>query len=255
MGHPRTSTNNLLASHNLPTSDTNHLPPPPNQAPLYFPDGGARWLDAFAASGEPVLPLTQHALDFPTYHTTGPRDPRTPLTISDNWALNDAREAYRREHHALMRARGVDVLLCPAYPAACARQAAARYWLYSAVWNILDLPAAVLPSGLRCDRDVDVVEEGYVPRGPRDEEVWKDCEFCFSFFLVFLFSCYFAFSLPLITKAARCRYQRHAWLMNMADDPELFHGFPVALQVVGKRFRDEDVLAAAKVLDAALKSS
>lgn len=195
-----------------PTAETNH-PPPPDQAPLYFPDGGARWLDAFAASGEPVLPLTQHALDFPTYHTTtttSPRDPRTPLTISDNWALNDAREAYRREHHALMRARGVDVLLCPAYPAACARQAAARYWLYSAVWNILDLPAAVLPSGVRCDRDVDVVEEGYVPRGPRDEEVWKDCEFFFPFFfLFFLFPsfpsivfCFFRFfpsDFPLVT--------------------------------------------------------
>lgn len=42
--------------------------------------------------------------------------------------------------------------------------------------------------------------------------------------------------------------------MHVADDPELFHGFPIALQLVGKRFRDEDVLAAAKVLDAALKS-
>lgn len=169
---------------------------PPQQAPLYFADGGARWLDAFAASGEPILPLTQHALDFATYHTTTtstttstpsippPRDPRTPISVSDNWALNDAREAYRREHHARMRAAGVDVLLCPAYPAACARQAAARYWLYSAVWNILDLPAAVLPSGVRCDRAVDVAEGDYVPRGPRDEEVWKDCQF-FSFFFSF----------------------------------------------------------------------
>lgn len=40
----------------------------------------------------------------------------------------------------------------------------------------------------------------------------------------------------------------------VADDPELFHDFPIPLQLVGKRFTDEEVLAALKVLDGALKS-
>lgn len=42
--------------------------------------------------------------------------------------------------------------------------------------------------------------------------------------------------------------------MAMLDDPELYHGFPIPLQLVGKRFMDEEVLAALKVLDGALKA-
>lgn len=175
-------------------------------APLYFPEGGQRWLAAFATTGEPILPLTQHALDFA--RSTG----KVPLSVTDNWDLNAARETYRREHHALMRARGVDFILCPAYAGAGVLQGGARYWHYTAIWNILDLPAVVVPSRVRCGgATVDGREEGYVPRNARDEEEWG------------------------------------------VYDPGLFEGFPVAVQLVGKRFRDEDVLAAAKVLDGALK--
>lgn len=168
---------------------TRPLPSP--QAPLYFPDGGKRWLDAFAASGEPVLPLTQHALDFSL------RTGKVPLSVTDNWDLNVARETYRREHHALMRARGVDFILCPTYPGAGVLQGGARYWNYSAIWNILDLPAAVLPSGLACDRALDPREEGYVPRGEADEEVWKDCEYLLLFSLPSFFFLFFFF-LPIL---------------------------------------------------------
>lgn len=34
----------------------------------------------------------------------------------------------------------------------------------------------------------------------------------------------------------------------MQDDPELFDGLPIALQLAGKRFKDEEVLAAVKLL-------
>lgn len=39
------------------------------------------------------------------------------------------------------------------------------------------------------------------------------------------------------------------------DDPDLFDGFPIALQVAGKRFKDEEVLAFTKLLDAVLKGT
>lgn len=38
------------------------------------------------------------------------------------------------------------------------------------------------------------------------------------------------------------------------DDPDLFHDFPIALQIVGKRYKDEEVLKVTKVVDNALKS-
>lgn len=141
-----------------------------------------------------------------------------------------------------MKSRGVDFILCPTYPGAGVLQGGAKYWNYSAIWNILDLPAAVLPSGVRCDKTVDVRVEGFQAKGELDEEEWKACKFSFLFvFLALLWA---------VSSGGRARLTEPYF----TDDPDLFHGFPVALQLVGKRFRDEDVLAAAKVLDAALKS-
>lgn len=124
-----------------------------------------------------MLPLTQHAISF----SLNSPNKKVPISVADNWDLNLARETYRREHHLLMKARGVDFILCPTYPGAGVLQGGARYWHYSAVWNILDLPAAVLPSGVRCDRAVDGRDEGYEPRGELDEEEWGACK-CFEIF-------------------------------------------------------------------------
>ncbi|KUI61470.1 hypothetical protein VP1G_08646 [Cytospora mali] len=176
-------------------------------APLYFPDGGQRNLDEFNKTGEPALPLSLHAFDFAN------KSGKIPLSVHANWALNYDREQYRRQHHALMKERGVDFILGPTYVGAGVLQGGAKYWGYTSIWNILDLPSAVLPSGLVCDKNVDVKDVDYKPRNETDEEEWK------------------------------------------AYDPELFHGFPIALQIAGKRYKDEEVLAASKVLDAALKGT
>jgi amidase len=57
-----------------------------------------------------------------------------------------------------MKARGVDVILCPAYFGAGEIQGQARYWNYTAVWNILDQPAVTFPSGLCVDKEVDIID-------------------------------------------------------------------------------------------------
>ncbi|KAJ0167053.1 putative amidase [Colletotrichum tanaceti] len=169
---------------------------------LYFPQGPKPYLDTFAESGEPTLALTQHAFNF-----SRPE----PLSVAENWDLNYKREAYRREYHALMKRLGVDLILCPAYVGAGVLQGGAEYWNYTAIWNVLDQPAAILPSGLRVDKSVDRLDEGYEPRNPDDEKEWR------------------------------------------AYDPELFDGMPICLQLVGRRFQDEEVLQAAKLVDQVLK--
>lgn len=39
----------------------------------------------------------------------------------------------------------------------------------------------------------------------------------------------------------------------MADDPELFHGTPIALQLVRKYWQDESLVDAAKLVEAAIR--
>ncbi|KAI3542006.1 amidase [Colletotrichum filicis] len=126
--------------------------------------GPKPYLDTFAESGEPVLPLTEHAFRF---------SKAEPLTVAENWNLNYRREAYRRDYHALMKHRGVDVILCPAYVGAGVLQGGAEYWNYTAIWNVLDQPAAILPSGLKVDKAIDKPEEDYTPRNDHDAKEWK----------------------------------------------------------------------------------
>ncbi|KAF9879590.1 amidase [Colletotrichum karsti] len=169
---------------------------------LYFPDGGERIRQALASSGEPLLPLTEHALSF-----SAPK----PLTISDNWDLNLEREKYRREYHALMKARGVDVLLCPAYPGVGALQGQAKYWNYTSIWNVLDQPAVTFPSGVVANRTKDIPDADFQPRSEIEAREWD------------------------------------------AYDRDLFDGVPVSVQLVGKHHQDEELLAAARLVEAALR--
>ncbi|EQL03521.1 amidase [Ophiocordyceps sinensis CO18] len=169
---------------------------------LYLADGGFRIRSAMASTGEPVLPLTEQLLSF-----ANPNG----LTVLDNWKLNSRRDQYRREYHGLMRSTGVDMILCPAYVGVGALQGQPKYWAYTAVWNILDQPAAVFPSGLCVDGKIDAFDSHYKPRSIDDGREWK------------------------------------------AYDAELFDGLPIALQLVGKHCRDEEVLQAAKLVEDALQ--
>lgn len=162
LGHHRKSL--LLFTYGPPLSL------PPAQTPLYFPDGGDIYLEEFAKTGEKALPLTNHAFEFAR------KSGKTPISVFDNWKLNYEREKYRRDHAAVMKEHGVDFILCPAYVGAGVLQGGAKYWNYTAIWNILDLPSSVLPSGLKCVKDVDVRDEAYKTRGEQDEEEWKACK-------------------------------------------------------------------------------
>lgn len=86
-----------------------------------------------------------------------------------------------------------------------------QYWNYTAIWNLVDLPSVVFPSGITVDPKVDVLTEQdkkYVPRNEVDEREWRKYE-----------------------------------------APERYEGASVGLQIAGRRFKDEETLAAAKVVE------
>jgi amidase len=165
---------------------------------LYFPDGAACQRGLVAESGEPLLPLTEWAFNYSR---------KEPLTIGENWDYNVKREKYRADYHALMKSRGVDFILSPTYVGVASELSTSQYWNYTAIWNILDQPTVVFPSGLYQDPAIDEKEEGYTPR----------------------------------SEVEKREFEKYA-------DPEVFRGAPIALQFTGKHFRDEETLAAAKVV-------
>ncbi|GLB01684.1 hypothetical protein AtubIFM57258_000094 [Aspergillus tubingensis] len=173
---------------------------------MYFPDGALSQRKLIAQTGEPILPLTAWAFDYSS---------PTPLTMAESWTLNVQRDVYRDEYHALMRSRGVDFILCPAYAGVASVLRESHYWNYTAVWNILDQPAVVFPSGLSVDAQLDQLTSEHKTYKPRDE------------------------------------VDQREW--SKYTGPERYEGAPIGLQLVGKHFKDEETLAAGALVDGILK--
>lgn len=55
--------------------------------------------------------------------------------------------------------------------------------------------------------------------------------------------------------AVRPHYPRCELIFEYLDDPELMHGHPIGLQVVGRRLEEEKVLAGMRVVEAVLQAS
>lgn len=164
---------------------------------LYFADGAAEEKAAVEASGEPWRPLSKYIID--EYTDTKVR------SINEIWQLTEQREAYRaaytrhwnsigtsvpgpeaetRGYHEELRALEekesmVDVILTPTGPGCAPPHDCARYWGYTAQWNLLDYPCMVFPTGLQQEPGVDDVETGYVPRNEHDRYNDELCEFLF----------------------------------------------------------------------------
>lgn len=153
-------------------------------------------------SGEPARPLSEWAFSYGRPE---------PLTHHEVWKLQFQRNVYRGEYNALFKERGVDYILCPTYPTVAAVMGESHYWNYTAIWNVLDLPAAVFPTGLTVDPTLDALsaeDQAYKPRNETDKREWL-------------------------------KYQ----------SPARYENAPVALQLTGRHFKDEETLAAARVVE------
>src|SRR5579859_3726803 len=84
------------------------------------------------------------------------------------------REAFREAYwkHWVEMKGHPDVILSPVGPGVAPKLDKARYWGYTAIWNLLDYPAAVFPVS-------QVKEKEDSSRGPfldpQDEWNWKQC--------------------------------------------------------------------------------
>ncbi|KAH9841221.1 vitamin D3 hydroxylase-associated protein [Teratosphaeria destructans] len=150
---------------------------------LYFADNAADEKKAIQSSGEPWRPLSEFIIK----ENPNVKD----LTIAEAWALqtqrNDYKAAYTRHWNSVNTSlpgpesgiplgvdapeemdRMVDVILAPTGPGVAPQLDTAKYWGYTAQWNLLDYPCMVFPTGLHVNAKDDPVETGYVPRNEQD---------------------------------------------------------------------------------------
>ncbi|TVY56326.1 Acetamidase [Lachnellula cervina] len=188
-------------------------------------DGGADVHAAFALSGEPMAgPVAA------TYGTL-----KEQYTASQIAAVNVGKRAYQKEYMDYWNStsaltgtgRPVDAVIAAVAPFAAARPDMYSYYGgntvlseedvtaklmmpgFSTIVNILDYSTSVLPV-TKVDKNIDVVDVGYVPLNAQDEKV------------------------------------------HLAYDPEIFDGAHVSVQIIGRRFQEEKVLALTEILGDAL---
>jgi Asp-tRNA(Asn)/Glu-tRNA(Gln) amidotransferase A subunit family amidase len=127
---------------------------------LYFEDGGATVRRLLKESGEEMHLLTEWVISPP--HV---RD----HDAAEVWKLRDQRDNYRREYSDHWWSQNVDVVLCPPFPGTASQHDTAKYWGYTAIWNLLDYPGTAFPSGLVADPAIDIYRELPSPMSAADE--------------------------------------------------------------------------------------
>ncbi|KAK7464735.1 hypothetical protein VKT23_005941 [Stygiomarasmius scandens] len=133
---------------------------------LYASDGGEDLSRTFSKSGEPWYPLI----------VTGGMDKK--ISVWESWQLNvkkdNFREAYLNHWNNTKSSTGkaIDGLLLPPSPStAHVINQWHRYLTYTAFFNLVDLPAMVIPVGASVDPVLDPVDVGYKPVSELDAAI------------------------------------------------------------------------------------
>ncbi|QRW24799.1 amidase [Rhizoctonia solani] len=182
-------------------------------AELFFLDGGEAIRAVLAESGEPAIPpLARHLPDSKEADTH---------TLAQSWAANVQRDQFRARalkhwnDTALQSKSGrpVDAILCPVAPTLAPPYDTTRWAGYTTYWNLLDLPSVVFPSG-----------------EPFRASTWESTN-----------------SSP----SDEPRNPIDAFVKEQWD-PEAFDGAPIGLQLVGRRWQEEKLLAMLKDVEDAV---
>lgn len=199
---------------------------------LYFMDSGKMFALLAKATGEPLLALTQFILSEPFVRSftadldaDAARDSTMrkldELSYSESCANIRIREAFRKEFLQAWNLLELDCLLTPVMGNVAPRPATVTYWGYTSVFNLVDYPGVVFPSGFKADAKADQQFEA-VAAGSGEFAYTNKHDWMSEF-----------------DKHNTQEYQQHR---------QVFDGAPVGLQLIGRRYRDEELVKYAELL-------
>jgi amidase len=158
---------------------------------LYITDGGKADSNIISRSGEPWLPLTEWIIK----QNQCVKD----LTREELEYWLEEREEYKIEYNQAWNTTGiwndengqwenaVDVIICPVGPGVATRHRTAKYWPYTAIWNLLDYPALSFPHGTS-DKSKDLKQGREKYMSGLDEDNWELCRLHFHLAMIVLCS-------------------------------------------------------------------
>ncbi|UPL02751.1 hypothetical protein LCI18_013685 [Fusarium solani-melongenae] len=160
-------------------------------------------------------------------HLSVKNEPVLPLTA---WAIKDVenidigvsgvleqrgkRDGFRYDFAEHWASQQVDVVICPVSVGPACSHDTTFYWNYTSFWNYVDYPGATVPTPIKA------LKRGAEDYGPEDQ-------------------------LPL---SDECRHVRQLW----ADGD--FEGAPLTVQVIARRYHDDELFTALKAVNNALQA-
>ncbi|KAJ1035276.1 hypothetical protein NDA13_000696 [Ustilago tritici] len=202
---------------------------------LYFMDSGKLFHLVAKSTGEPLLPLTQYILSQPFVRSAtadleadSSNNAASPkldeMSVTELWAAVRAREAFRKEFLKRWNELELDCLLCPVQGNVAPRPGMIKYWGYTSVFNLVDYPGLVFPSGFKADARMDEEYE--------EKERSSHAEF------------------------GHTSKKKGEWLSDFDKDNmqeyqqhrAVFDNAPVGLQLIGRRYKDEELIKYTELL-------
>ncbi|ATY65470.1 acetamidase [Cordyceps militaris] len=168
----------------------------------YYPDGGKTVKAHLAATGEPMLPLTQWII----------KDAEGPdVTSAGVLEQRLTRDKFRGDFAKHWTAQDVDVVVCPVFVGPACEHESAFYWNYTAFWNYVDCPGVVIPTPIRA--------------GKRGSEAYASAD----------------------ALGEQDKHVRELWAKGD------FEGAPVNIQIVARKYHDNELFAALARMKSALE--
>ncbi|KAN0060723.1 hypothetical protein ACQY0O_007381 [Thecaphora frezii] len=198
---------------------------------LYFMDSGKTFHLLAKATGEPLLPLTRFILQEKNVcrankNLAGDSDRRLDgMSVTELWSKVREREAFRKEFLQNWNDLGLDCLLCPVMGNVAPRPGQIRYWGYTSTFNLVDFPGMAFPSDFFADAAKDRAYEEAESAGG-DRGAWKYAP---------QNDDHSEFDLE-----NRKEYQEHR---------SVFDGAPVGLQLIARRYQDEELCKYVELLE------
>lgn len=175
---------------------------------LYTVDGNRSQLELLLPSGEPLLPLTEHFLNFNNGKELSVYDNRKLNVLRDTARLAIFEKFFSRDAPASLQ---LDFILSPANVAPAEIPGHSKYWGYTSLWNLTDYPNVVFPTAYEHDPQQDLlVSAESLKKNEFEKMVW---------------------------------YHQDG---TIKYDPTAYTGAPIALQLTGMRFQDEKIVSAVK---------
>ncbi|OBA24320.1 amidase [Metschnikowia bicuspidata var. bicuspidata NRRL YB-4993] len=134
--------------------------------------------------------------------------------VAENRKLNVIRDQLKQRYTDYLNENKIDFIISPAYSNVAPRPEEIYNWSYTSLYNLIDLPTLVVQTGMFQDTDLDKWDESHAS------------------------------------------YKHRSALEQLEldnYDPENFKGAPIGLQVSGRRYFDEDVVAFGKTIEDVLE--